>query len=435
MGKAKRHKPAHAARNDGLRKTLTLVAAAVGGAVVAVCIPVLLLRQGQAASTSSDGCNCGNDWAAPSPKAFEKFEYAGGCDFDVLDAFPSQEEFDRVYWNKRPVLIINGTADWPARSKWTKAFIGDQLSGGDWGSAWFKASDIHASYHIRDYFRNDSNLTDIQRETKNVRQFLCNDVCRSGLQHGDQDYLFDRDEWRKAAPHLEDDAIAPPVVAAHYEARWHERWSKYLLISAEGSGINFHRHTNAFNGLVVGRKRWFLYPPSFAMPRETEVIGTLKWLLEVYRPSWAAKRKGEAGRDGLEQCMQGEGDLLYVPQHWWHATVALGEGIGISGQFVRRLTEILGRVKSALHAGRVDEALEQLELILEHIDEVETDLAVAVASDAAAMHAQLGHKRQAEEYARMAIAQSEHHRRGDPTGARQLLHDLKSGKTVRVKQK
>ena len=41
------------------------------------------------------------------------------------------------------------------------------------------------------------------------------------------------------APQLEADTIIPPPVDAHFDGRWHERWSKYLLISAEGSGINF----------------------------------------------------------------------------------------------------------------------------------------------------------------------------------------------------
>ena len=35
------------------------------------------------------------------------------------------------------------------------------------------------------------------------------------------------------------------------------------------------------------------------------------------------------------QCMQSAGDLIYVPEGYWHGTVNLGETIGVSGQFVR----------------------------------------------------------------------------------------------------
>ena len=41
------------------------------------------------------------------------YEYAGGCDWDVLDDFPSQETFDAKYWNKLPVVIRNGTSYGP----------------------------------------------------------------------------------------------------------------------------------------------------------------------------------------------------------------------------------------------------------------------------------------------------------------------------------
>ena len=236
-----------------------------------------------------------------------------------------------------------------------------------------------------------------------MADFMCHGVCKAGLSEGDQTYMFDRDEWRKAAPHLEDDTIAPAPLLAHYDPDWHERWSKYLLVSAEGSGINFHRHTNAFNGLVVGRKRWFLYPPDTALSKTTEVTGALIWFQKMYRPSWASPRPGVAGKDGLEQCMQGEGDLIYVPQYWWHATVALGEGIGLSGQYVRRLAEILNRVRTSMEAGRVDAALADLEFVLSHRDEVEVEVAISVGFDVAQMHQRRGNLRKAKDAARISV--------------------------------
>eukprot|EP01048_Picozoa_sp_COSAG05_P015718 COSAG05_NODE_1930_length_3818_cov_2.245227_1_plen_116_part_00 len=36
-----------------------------------------------------------------------------------------------------------------------------------------------------------------------------------------------------------------------------------FFIGAAGSGVGFHRHGHAWNAVVYGRKRWFLYPPSF----------------------------------------------------------------------------------------------------------------------------------------------------------------------------
>ena len=36
----------------------------------------------------------------------------------------------------------------------------------------------------------------------------------------------------------------------------HDRFSRYFLVGSSMSGINYHSHTDAYNGLVHGRKRW-----------------------------------------------------------------------------------------------------------------------------------------------------------------------------------
>ena len=430
--KVARPKPVPAPQNPA---ALSKVAALGSGFGVAILIGLIIeflswdLRRER---RPADECPCADEWAPPSAQAIERFEYSRGCDFDVLDEFPSQEEFDRIYWNKRPVLVRNGTFNWPARTKWSKDAIIRGLSDGWQGAAWFKASDYHASFYFQDYFKSgnasEKKITDtkVKRSKLDVGSFLCHDVCKppSTAKGGssEQIYLFDRDEWRKAAPELERDAIAPSPVAHHYDERWHERWSKYLLISAEGSGINFHKHTNAYNGLVFGRKRWFLYPPEAPMPfKET---GSLPWFETIYKESWASTSYGQPGRNGLEQCMQGEGDLVYIPQHWWHATIALGEGIGLSGQFVRRLNEILGRVSTALRQKRVSDAIGDLLFILEHADEVETDVLVSCAQDAAVLHLQTGKEEEGVRFARLAIQYAEERGAGDVTRAKEIVRRM-----------
>ena len=34
-----------------------------------------------------------------------------------------------------------------------------------------------------------------------------------------------------------------------------------FYLGPRGSGVNFHQHTNAWNALLFGAKRWFLFPP------------------------------------------------------------------------------------------------------------------------------------------------------------------------------
>lgn len=37
--------------------------------------------------------------------------------------------------------------------------------------------------------------------------------------------------------------------------------SSIFFLGGSGSGVSFHKHADAWNGVIFGRKRWFLYPP------------------------------------------------------------------------------------------------------------------------------------------------------------------------------
>jgi hypothetical protein len=113
-------------------------------------------------------------------------------------------------------------------------------------------------------------------------------------------YLFgdnDHKEWRS-------------VFAAYKQPEYilaHERLSGFEAalsfgIGASGTGVPFHVHGPKFSEVLWGRKRWFLTPrnlkPDFS-PDET----TLRWLRT---------------------------EALYFPDHWWHATLNIGESVFMS---------------------------------------------------------------------------------------------------------
>jgi hypothetical protein len=72
---------------------------------------------------------------------------------------------------------------------------------------------------------------------------------------------------------------------------------------------------------------------------------------------------------------QEEGDLLYIPMLWWHATLGLGENVGISGQLNRNVNGILQKALAADQRGDFDAALDDYRFITEtHADEIEASL-------------------------------------------------------------
>lgn len=97
----------------------------------------------------------------------------------------------------------------------------------------------------------------------------------------------------------------------------------YVGPPLSGSPVHFHR--NAWNVLIYGQKRWFLYPPNRAFYSKEHVWD---WWKETYQKS----------PDALE-CVQYPGDLVFVPDMWGHAVINLREGVGMASEFIYGASE------------------------------------------------------------------------------------------------
>ena len=96
-----------------------------------------------------------------------------------------------------------------------------------------------------------------------------------------------------------------------------------LYVGADGSGNPFHYHQQTWNALLAGRKRWLLYPPSQAFYTE---LHPLEWQRRATNRSMAAPL----------ECEQRAGDVLFVPRLWAHATINVGEVVGVATPFALR---------------------------------------------------------------------------------------------------
>ena len=142
-----------------------------------------------------------------------------------------------------------------------------------------------------------------------------------------------RDPWYLLTKHLKWAAadFEHPAYFEAYDARSgfelprSVRDEKALLsIGPAGSGAHFHQHADAWNCVVYGRKRWGLLPPSSEYMSPTD--STHVWWGSV-RP-----RLLEQGFDGLQECVQEAGDLLYVPSAWLHSVYNLRTTVSLAVQ-------------------------------------------------------------------------------------------------------
>ena len=88
--------------------------------------------------------------------------------------------------------------------------------------------------------------------------------------------------------------------------------------------MSWHKHSQAYNALVFGAKRWFLSAPNHSPGNQVQ--STFEWS-EARASQPAAERDAQ-----ILSCDQQAGDVIYVPQQWWHATLSLGETVGLAQQ-------------------------------------------------------------------------------------------------------
>eukprot|EP01052_Picozoa_sp_SAG31_P013827 SAG31_NODE_843_length_11551_cov_6.757772_3_plen_189_part_00 len=153
----------------------------------------------------------------------------------------------------------------------------------------------------------------------------------SSLPELDKRYVFESRFFGEEAPELFEDFTYPPFFNGLGQSR-----AFYMYIGPELSGLWFHQHGDAWNGLVFGTKRWFLMPPSVAEDRHASSVltkepplGLRRWISE-HLPTWSRS----TGVTKPKECVQNSGDVMYVPEDWWHATMNLNENVGVAVKHV-----------------------------------------------------------------------------------------------------
>eukprot|EP00123_Amoebidium_parasiticum_P015216 comp22839_c1_seq1/m.35955 comp22839_c1_seq1/g.35955 ORF comp22839_c1_seq1/g.35955 comp22839_c1_seq1/m.35955 type:complete len:298 (-) comp22839_c1_seq1:611-1504(-) len=93
-------------------------------------------------------------------------------------------------------------------------------------------------------------------------------------------------------------------------------------MGGSGSGVPYHRHGPVFAEVLHGHKRWYLLPASHPRPHYHPNETSLKWTLEIY-PTLPVSELPQ-------ECVCGPGEVIYIPDQWWHGTLNIGESVFIS---------------------------------------------------------------------------------------------------------
>jgi oxalate decarboxylase/phosphoglucose isomerase-like protein (cupin superfamily) len=117
---------------------------------------------------------------------------------------------------------------------------------------------------------------------------------------------------------------------------------RWVIIGPAGSGSSFHvdpNSTSAWNAIIKGAKKWVMFPPEVVPPgvhpsadgaEVTSPVSIMEWFMNFYGAckTWE-KRPIE--------CVCRTGEVVFVPNGWWHLVINLEESIAITQNYVSRL--------------------------------------------------------------------------------------------------
>ncbi|KAJ4978442.1 hypothetical protein NE237_009222 [Protea cynaroides] len=116
---------------------------------------------------------------------------------------------------------------------------------------------------------------------------------------------------------------------------------RWVIIGPAGSGSSFHidpNSTSAWNAVIKGSKKWVLFPPDVVppgvhpSPDGAEVacpVSIIEWFMNFY----GATRNW---RKRPIECVCKAGEVIFVPNGWWHLVINLEESIAITQNYVSR---------------------------------------------------------------------------------------------------
>ena len=235
-----------------------------------------------------------------------------GAPIDYISVYDTtQQEFEEKYKNTYTPCMIYGMADtWPAMKTWSfenfnERFPNDKfiLANGDNKRIRYKYFYHYLNHkkHRRDdipLYIFDSEFGDEKRETRVLLD------------------EYDVPEW------FDEDFLAIMGEKKRPPFRW-------IIAGPKRSGCSLHidpTGTSAWNTLIVGKKRWVMFPPhTFKSEKDIELDPGASWFINHY-PKYKHKFHIDV--------IQNPGETIFLPNGWWHVALNIEDTISVTQNFI-----------------------------------------------------------------------------------------------------
>jgi len=301
------------------------------------------------------------------PPSVQSLFDTNACEIDIVSAPLTKSKFRKKYFLNKPVLVRRRSDPQTKRSKaeerWSTIEYLNQTAGHlnvmvgtsrriieSGGEGGWKTPLSEFLSCVRN--QNDQN----DQNDKLVNQKLRRPI-----------YAFDRGHLLSESKELRHDLGSDPFFFKHSATkakqlsykksenffRGKEETLRYFLMTAgDGSGVQFHAHSDGYNTLIACpsgstcKKLWFLTPPSVDPSPEFPIYrdwccSPSSWIQSILPE--LLKRKIVGWTDDIKKkqkllrpffvVVQNVGETIYIPENWNHATLALGKfTVSVAGQ-------------------------------------------------------------------------------------------------------
>eukprot|EP00933_Yihiella_yeosuensis_P003735 TRINITY_DN10695_c0_g3_i1.p1 TRINITY_DN10695_c0_g3~~TRINITY_DN10695_c0_g3_i1.p1 ORF type:complete len:418 (+),score=68.63 TRINITY_DN10695_c0_g3_i1:136-1389(+) len=263
---------------------------------------------------SSSSSSSSSSWRGPDPVRSPEDEWRmlpGRCTIDILNESEWGDRFLSEYWFRRPVMLrgyTNGEIETLKRRLQRDVML-------------------RQFGHLEIATGSEFDLTRIGTGRKWVKlrdyvELMESNKTSSG-------YSFDRGEFFEKSGLSKKWKTIPGLSSALSYAKKSAKeahLSVVLALGTTGHGIPFHWHMDSYSVALYGRKRWAIYAPGKMTP--TGFLASESFV------TWLQKRRHDfEGKRFLApeyECIQEPGDILYVPEGWYHATACIGDSVAVT---------------------------------------------------------------------------------------------------------
>ena len=233
------------------------------------------------------------------------------CDLDRIPLDTSWAVFSSEYYLQKPVIIDTELDDWIANASFWNL---EHLSESYLSTHSFKAADSLSL--VFDEGRSSKQWT--------LKQYLryVHRIQKNKKSEETRMFLFDYSVWNVMKQHDDTPIKLSSIPLFNVSADRMDYNIAFTTIAMNETGAAFHQHSEGWLFLISGQKRWFLYPPNITPPGGFwPGFSSNDWYNTVYPQLSDAQKPME--------CVQTEGQIIYIPEFWWHSELNIGLDIVI----------------------------------------------------------------------------------------------------------